>query len=55
MGKKHVLDGVEVELDDDINPDDVERWGADSRDDQGLDWDAVEAAGADDSKEDDDE
>jgi len=52
--KKHTIDVIEVLLDDDIDPADLEQ-GAESRDGDAIDWDAVEAAVADDSKEDDDE
>ncbi len=41
MSKKHVIEGVEVELDDDIDPDEVERYGADSRT-GAIDLDAIE-------------
>lgn len=45
-----IIDGVEVELDDGIDPEEVEKYGADSRDDE---VDTAEAE-ADSSREDDD-
>lgn len=44
------IDGIEVDLDDGIDPAEVEAYGAESRDDAQIDWDAVEAAAADTSK-----
>ena len=47
MGNKHTIDGVDVELDADIDPADVERHGSDPRDDDAIDWDRVERDAAD--------
>lgn len=44
------IDGIEVDLDDGIDPAEVEAHGAESRDDAQIDWDAVEAAAADTSR-----
>lgn len=44
MSNKHVISGVEVELDPGVDPADVERYGADSRDDTEIDLDAIYAA-----------
>ena len=41
--KKHVIDGIEVELDDDIDPTEVEAFGADSRTDDDIDLEELEA------------
>lgn len=41
--KKHVIDGVEVELDDDVDPEEVEAFGADSRAETEIDLDELEA------------
>lgn len=38
------VEGVEIELDDDVTVDDLERYGADSRDDVEIDLEALEAA-----------
>ena len=40
--KKAIIDGIEVELDDDVDPDEVERYGADSRT-QEVDVEALRA------------
>lgn len=49
MPKTHEHDGVEVELDDDIDPEDLDQ-GAESRDDDAVDWEQVEADGENDSQ-----
>jgi len=41
--KKAVIHGIEVELDDDVDPEEVERYGADSRTDQEVDVEALRA------------
>lgn len=50
---KHTIGDVEVELDDDVTPEDVERFGADSRTDTAVDVDAARAAAEDDADRED--
>lgn len=53
--KNVIIDGVEVELDDGIDPEEVERYGADSRGDDEVDLDGLiaEAQAASDLEDDD--
>ncbi|UFU05487.1 hypothetical protein [Ruania halotolerans] len=53
MSKRFEIDGVEVDLDDGVDPADLDQ-GSDSRDDSVIDWDQVEADAADASGEVDD-
>jgi len=53
MPKTHTDHGIEVLLDDGIDPTELDQGGQ-SRDDDAIDWDAVEADAADDSTEEDD-
>ena len=43
MARRHVVGGIPLELDDDIDPEDLERYGADSRTDTAIDLAALEA------------
>lgn len=43
MARRHVVGGIPLELDDDIDPEDIERYGADSRTDTAVDLAALEA------------
>lgn len=43
MARQHIVGDIPLELDDDIDPEDVERYGADSRTDTAVDLAALEA------------
>ena len=42
MARQHIVGGIPLELDDDIDPEDIERYGADSRTDTAVDLAALE-------------
>lgn len=48
-----IIDGIEVELDEGIDPEEVEKYGADSREDSKIDPAFLVSAAIDDSNEDD--